>query len=262
MTAFETGKDAVQGGARYNFTSPLLVGIATIADSLAIIKKMVFEEKTLSMHDLCRALEADFNGFEIIRSRLQNFPLRYGNDIDYVDEIAREISILFCDEFAKYKNTRGGTFRAGFWSVTVNFNLGSNTAATPDGRLAGEPLSDSIAPNNGKDLNGLTASMRSAAKLDQLRASTGTVFNRHISPKEMEGDDKIKKFIDLVDGYFELGGTNLGFNIITTNTLRQAQERPEEYSDLMVKVAGYAAFFTELGKPCQDALISRTEHQL
>jgi formate C-acetyltransferase len=191
-----------------------------------------------------------------------NFPLRYGNDIDYVDDIARDISVLFCDEFSRYQNSRGGKFRAGFWSVTVNFNLGSNTAATPDGRLAGEPLSDSIAPNAGKDVTGLTASMRSAAKLDQKRSSSGTVLNRHISPKEMEGDDKIKKFIDLVDGYFELGGTNLGFNIITTYTLKKAQEHPEEYSDLMVKVAGYAAFFVELGKPCQDALIARTEHRL
>jgi pyruvate formate-lyase/glycerol dehydratase family glycyl radical enzyme len=256
------GRDAVAGGARYNFTSPLLVGIANVADSLAIIKRMVFEQGSVTLPELRDATNCDFEGYEVLHARLKSFPERYGNDIDFVDQIAREISVLFCDEFEKYRNTRGGKFRAGFWSVTANFNLGANTAATPDGRKAFTPLSDSIAPNEGKDISGLTASFRSASKLDQHRASSGTVLNRHISPKDMEGADKLNKFLDLVDGYFELGGTNLGFNIISTDTLRDAQENPEQYSDLMVKVAGYAAFFTELGKPCQDALIARTEHSL
>ncbi len=257
-----SGRDVVNGGARYNFTSPLLVGIANIADSLAIIKRMVFQQRKLGLPELVAALDSNFEGHEILHARLLNFPERYGNDIEFVDAIARDISVLFCDEFEKYINTRGGKFRAGFWSVTANFNLGSNTAATPDGRKAFEPLSDSISPNAGKDLTGLTASFNSAAKLDQRRASSGTVLNRHISPADMEGPGKLDKFINLVEGYFELGGTNLGFNIISRDTLVDAQEHPDNYADLMVKVAGYAAFFTELGKGCQDALIERTEHHV
>ncbi len=257
------GKDVSQGGARYNFTSPLMVGIATAVDSLSIIKKKVFEERTFSLRELVEALDSNFKGAEVLRARLLNYPYRYGNDYDEVDDMAREISVLFCDEFAKYRISReNGKFRAGFWSVTANFNLGLGTAASADGRKAKEELSDSITPNSGKDVNGLTASLKSAAKLDQRRASCGTVLNRHITPTELQGADKIRRFVDMVDTYFELGGTNLGFNVVSAETLKKAQQNPEDYSGLMVKVAGYAAFFVELGKPCQDALIARTEHGL
>ena len=169
---------------------------------------------------------------------------------------------MFCDEFERYQNTRQGKFRAGFWSVTTNFSLGSNTAASPDGRKCGEPLSDSITPNAGMDVSGLTASLKSASKLDQRRASNGTVLNRHITPAEFEGEDKLDKFLALVNGYFDLGGSNLGFNVVSSATLKEAQMNPEKHSDLMVKVAGYAALFVELGKPCQNELIGRTEHNL
>lgn len=258
----ENGRDATQGGARYNFTSPLLVGIANVADSLAVIKQLVYDKREISLDKLKEALDADFRGHELLRAKILHVPPKYGNDIDEVDDLARQVSIMFCDEFGKYRNTRGGTFRAGFWSVTANFNLGSNTAATPDGRRSREPLSDSITPNAGRDVNGLTASLKSAAKLEQRRASNGTVLNRHITPRELEGDDKLEKFIDLVNGYFELGGSNLGFNIVSADTLKDAQKHPARHSDLMVKVAGYAALFVELGTPCQNELIRRTEHGL
>jgi pyruvate formate-lyase/glycerol dehydratase family glycyl radical enzyme len=258
----KNGRDATQGGARYNFTSPLLVGIATVADSLAVIKQLVFDDREISLAELKKALEADFVGYELLLARILHVPPKYGNDIDGVDDLARQVSIMFCDEFAKYKNTREGKFRAGFWSVTANYNLGSNTAATPDGRRAREPLSDSITPNSGMDRSGLTASLKSAAKLDQRRASNGTVLNRHLTPLELQGDDKLDKFMDLVKGYFELGGSNLGFNIVSAATLKDAQNHPERYSDLTVKVAGYAALFVELGTPCQNELIRRTEHSL
>lgn len=256
------GKDVTQGGARYNFTSPLMVGIATVADSLAAIKKLVYEEKEISLEELRKALEADFKGYEFLRAKLINKVPKYGNDDNYVDELAKIATNMFCDEFEKYKNTRGGKYQVGYWSITANFSLGNGTGATPDGRKAGEPLSDSISPNNGKDTNGITASLRSAAKLDQWRASNGTVLNRHITPSELEGEDKMNKFIQLVRSYFDMGGSNIAFNVISADTLREAQKKPEEYSDLLVKVAGYAAFFVELGKPAQDALIERTEHSL
>jgi len=258
----QNGKDAVQGGARYNFTSPLLVGIANVADSLAVIKRLVYEDGDTPLQELKHALDADFQGYELLLAKILHVPPKYGNDIDYVDDLAREVSVLFCDEFEKYKNTRGGKFRAGFWSVTANFNLGSNTAATPDGRRSREPLSDSITPNAGRDTSGLTASLKSASKLDHRRASNGTVLNRHVTPAELEGEDKLDKFINLVNAYFELGGSNLGFNVVSAVTLKEAQSHPGRYSDLMVKVAGYAALFIELGIPCQNELIRRTEHGL
>ncbi|MBW1765427.1 MAG: formate C-acetyltransferase/glycerol dehydratase family glycyl radical enzyme [Deltaproteobacteria bacterium] len=258
----ENGKDATQGGARYNFTSPLLVGIANVADSLAVIKKLVYEDREITLEELKHAMDADFVGYEFLGAKIRNVPPKYGNDIDYVDDLGREVSIMFCDEFERYQNTREGKFRPGFWSVTTNFSLGSNTAATPDGRKCGEPLSDSITPSAGMDVSGLTASLKSASKLDQRRASNGTVLNRHITPAELEGEDKLDKFLALVNGYFDLGGSNLGFNVVSSATLKKAQMNPEKYSDLMVKVAGYAALFVELGKPCQDELIGRTEHSL
>ena len=258
----ENGKDATQGGARYNFTSPLMVGIANIADSLAVIKKMVFEDREITLAQLKSALDEDFVGHELLHAKILNGPPKYGNDDDYVDDLARQISVMFCDEFEKYENTRRGKFRAGFWSVTTNFSLGFNTAATPDGRKSKTPISDSITPSSGRDLNGLTASLKSASKLDQRRASNGTVLNRHITPFELQGEDKLDKFLDLVNGYFDLGGSNLGFNVISSETLKDAQIHPENHPGLMVKVAGYAAFYTELGEPCQNELIRRTEHGL
>ncbi|MGE4485748.1 MAG: formate C-acetyltransferase/glycerol dehydratase family glycyl radical enzyme [Oscillospiraceae bacterium] len=258
----ENGKDVVEGGARYNFTSPLMVGIANITDSMMIIKKMVFEDKNISLRDIVNALDHDFDGYESLLLRIRNWPLCYGNDIDEVDDIARDITEYFCGEFAKYRNTRDGKFRVGFWSVTANFNLGLSTAATLDGRKAGEPLSDSLAPNSGRDRSGLTASLKSVAKIPQFRASNGTVLNRHLSPADLKDDDRLDKFIDLTDGYFSLGGSNIGFNIVNADTLRAAKKDPEKYADLMVKVAGYAAFFTELGDSCQDEIIARTVHHL
>ena len=258
----ENGKDATQGGARYNFTSPLMVGIANIADSLAVIKKMVFEDREITLSQLKTALDEDFIGHELLHARILNGPPKYGNDNDYVDDLARQISVIFCDEFEKYENTRGGKFRAGFWSVTTNFSLGFNTAATPDGRKSKTPISDSITPSSGRDLNGITASLKSASKLDQRRASNGTVLNRHITPLVFQAEDKLDKFLDLVNGYFDLGGSNLGFNVISSEKLKDAQIHPEDYPGLMVKVAGYAALYTELGEPCQNELIRRTEHDL
>ena len=258
----ENCRDVVEGGARYNFTSPLMVGIANITDSLMFIKRCVFEKKLLSFRELKDAIDANYVGYDKIRLLVNNFSERFGNDIEEVDALAADLAKHFHDEFAAYENTRGGKFRVGFWSVTANFNLGMNTLATADGRLKGEPLSDSLAPNAGKDVSGLTASLCSVAKVPQYYASNGTVLNRHLTPAELSDDSRLDKLIDLVDGYFALGGSNIGFNIVSADTLRAAKKEPAKYADLMVKVAGYAAYFTELGEGCQDNIIERTEHHL
>ena len=258
----DKAKDVIEGGARYNFTSPLMVGIANITDSLSFIKKAVFERKLLSLSQLVRALDANFEGYDDILLMINNFKERYGNDLDEPDALACDIANTFCDEFEKYQNTRGGKFRVGFWSVTANFNLGMNTAASADGRKKGEQLSDSLSPNAGKDISGLTASLRSVAKLPHKRASNGTVLNRHISPEDVKDGPRLEKLVDLTDGFFELGGSNIGYNIVSVETLKDAKIHPEKHADLMVKVAGYAAYFTELGDGCQDDIIARTEHHL
>lgn len=258
----QNAKDVIEGGARYNFTSPLMVGIANITDSLMFIKRAVFEQKRLSLDALVRALDDDFEGHGDVWRMIDQFQDRYGNDLEEPDALACEIANFFCDEFAKYQNTRGGTFRPGFWSVTANFNLGLGTAASPDGRRKGEQLSDSLSPNAGRDVSGLTASLRSVAKLPHDRASNGTVLNRHISPEDVKDDRRLEKLIDLTDGFFALGGSNIGYNIVSVETLRDAKLHPEKHTDLMVKVAGYAAYFIELGDGCQDDIIHRTEHHI
>ena len=240
----DNGRDAVQGGARYNFTSPLMVGVATLADSLSAIKTLVFDEKIYDLTQLKQALDDNFQGHEIMRARLINKAPKYGNDIASVDDLAAEASRMFCDQFAKYENTRDGRFRPASgrsrpttaWATTPP---PPRTAAWLESRC---PIPSP--PNSGRDLNGLTASLKSAARLDQRRASNGTVLNRHITPSELDGPAKLEKFVDLINAYFDLGGSNLGFNVISAETLEQAQQHPDDYAGLMVKVAGYAALFT------------------
>lgn len=174
----ENTRDVIEGSARYNFTSPLMVGIANIANSLMFIKEMVFVQKRLPLEELVPALDGDFAGRDAILRMIDHFQIRCGNN---PAEPAFEIVNFFCDESAKYRSTRGGTFRPGFWPVTANFSPGLGTAASPDGWRKGGQLSDSLFPNAGRDLSGLTASLRSVVRLPRSRTANGTVLNRHIS---------------------------------------------------------------------------------
>jgi len=236
------------------------VGVATIGDSLSAVKKLVFEEKRLPMSELREALVNNFDGREPIRQLLINKAPKYGNDDDYVDSIVVDIQRFFRLELEKYRSPRGGTFRPGFWTILANMTLGRLTAATPDGRKALEALSDSIGPSNGSDRKDTTALLRSASKIDQTAAGNGTVMNLRLSPAIIKGKDGNTRMEQIVKSYFHLGGSHLAMNVVSTKTLLDAQKRPNEYRDLMVKVAGYAAFFVELGEKAQNEIITRNEH--
>jgi len=230
----DKGMSAAAGGARYNFTSPMSVGVATIGDSLAAVRKLVFEEKRLTMAELREALANNFEGKEPLRQMLINRVPKYGNDDDYVDSIVMNIEKFFAEELKKYRSPRGGTFRPGYWTILAQMTLGGPTGATPDGRKATEPLSDSIGPTNGRDLGDTTAVLCSAAKIDQTAAANGTVLNLRLSPAMIEGQGGVKRIEQLIRSYFDMGGSHVAINVLSTETLRNAQKHTENHRDYSV----------------------------
>lgn len=255
----KTGIEFTKGGAKYNHTSPLGVGGITTGDSLAAIKKLVFKEKLITMKELNEVLINDFKGKEDIRQMLLNRAPKFGNDEDEVDDLCNEVLKIYCHELSKYKNPRGGTFVAGLYYVTANIPYGLETAATPDGRKARKPLNDGgISPSHGSEKKGLTAVAKSVGKLDAVRVHQGTVLNQRLNPSMLEKEDKLKLFMQYLRTFMDLGGWHVQFNIVTTDTLRAAQKNPENYRDLLIRVAGYCAFFTGLEKELQEDIIERT----
>jgi len=258
----QRGKDVIDGGATYNFSSPQGVGIANVADSLAAIKKLVFEKKQISMSELLDSLRLNFAGKEERRQRLVKEVPKYGNDEEYVDLLARRISQLYGNEVEKYHNPRGGQFQPGLYSVSINVPMGRYVGATPDGRKAKSPISDGVSPVHGVDMNGPTASCKSVARLEHILFSNGTLFNLKFHPQSLDGTEGPKKLAALIKSFFDLGGIHVQFNVVSADTLREAQKYPEKYRSLVVRVAGYSAYFTELYKDLQDDIIARTEHTL
>jgi formate C-acetyltransferase len=256
----EKGVDITAGGARYNFTGPQGVGFADVANSLAAIKKLVFEEKRLTMADLIRSLDTNFSGNEVLRQRLINKAPKWGNDDNYVDDLACEVAEIYCNEVLKYKNSRGGAFRPGIYSVSANVPLGLNVGATPNGRFAETPLADGIGPQHGTDKNGPTAITRSCSKLNHEIITNGTILNEKFTPKLLDDERGREALKSLIKTYFEEGGWHVQFNVVSADKLKDAQSKPEEYRGLIIRVAGYSAFFVELDKAVQDDIINRTEN--
>ncbi len=258
----EQGLDVTHGGCRYNFTRVMGVGLANVANSLAAIKKLVYEDRRLDMKDLLEALQHNFeHDFEEIRRLLLEGAPKFGNDNDYVDGLAQKVSQLFFDEVERYTNIRGGKFLPAYQSLLTNLYFGWKTGATPDGRLARAPLADTISPVHGTDVVGLTGVTKSAAKLDHVR-SDGTILNMKIFPLLVFGEEQIQAFADFCRTYLvDLGGSQVQFNVVSGEILREAQRRPYDYLDLMVRVTGYSARFVELCKEVQEDIIGRTEHQ-
>lgn len=255
-----TGKDITWGGARYNYTGPQAVGLADVADSLAAVKKLVFEDKVVTMDELIDALDTNFEGREDLRQLLINGAPKYGNDDDYVDTLAREVAKVYCTEVSKYKNTRGGVYRPGIYSVSANVPLGLHVGALPNGRMATAPLADGISPSHGCEKFGPTGVVKSAAKLDHQRISNGTILNLKFTPAILSDLRGRMNLAALIRTYFDLGGWHVQFNVVSADTLRKAQKEPEKYRGLIIRVAGYSAFFTELDRAVQDDIIDRTEH--
>lgn len=304
-----TGKTPEQGGAVYNFTGPQGFGIANMADSLYAIKKLVYEDKKITMQEMKEALSTNFGknslgedkikeitektalelakqGYNVTQNDIRRIygelkqngnisPMKkkryeeihemlesvdkFGNDIPEVDAFARDVAYTYTRPLQTFKNPRGGIFHAGLYPVSANVPLGAQTGATPDGRYAGTPVADGVSPSAGRDTHGPTSSANSVAKLDHSIASNGTLFNMKFHPSALEGRSGIESFVALIRAYFDQKGSHMQFNVVSRETLRDAQAHPEKYKSLVVRVAGYSALFTTLSKSLQDDIINRTE---
>ncbi len=301
------GKSLQEGGAIYNFTGPQGFGIANMADALYAIKKLVFEEKSVTMADYKEALDNNYgkdmdskiaekitadvakklveDGKMLSREDVQTIYEtvvknncndeqkqkysdllekiealeKFGNDNDEVDAFARDVAYTYTRPMLNYKNPRGGQYQAGLYPVSANVPLGAQTGATPDGRLANTPVADGVSPAAGRDVKGPTAAANSVSRLDHYIASNGTLFNMKFHPTALAGESGLESFVALVRGYFDQKGSHMQFNVVSRETLRDAQKNPEKYKSLVVRVAGYSALFTTLSRSLQDDIINRTE---
>lgn len=301
------GKALQEGGAVYNFTGPQGFGVANMADSLYAIKKLVFEEKKVTLAEYKKALEENYGRglsldkaeeitgqivasllsqgktidaekiaqiasavsaygtdsedkkkYDRLLEMIEEIP-KFGNDNGDVDAFARDVAYTYTRPLEKYKNPRGGQFQAGLYPVSANVPLGAQTGATPDGRLAGTPVADGVSPSAGKDTHGPTAAANSVAKLDHGIASNGTLFNQKFHPSALSGREGLESFAAFIRGYFDQKGSHIQFNVVSRETLIDAQQHPEQYKTLVVRVAGYSALFTSLSRSLQDDIINRTE---
>ena len=258
----ESGKDVTEGGAKYNWTGPPTVGIANVGNSAYTIKHLVFEKNHCTMRELVDALQSDWENAEPLRQYICNRVEKYGNDVPEVDATVRWAIDTYLDQIARYETYRGGPFIGGLVPVSSYVGFGLTTGATPDGRKSGEPLADGISPANGTDVKGLTAVLKSVTKLNHFRCQNGVILNVKLNPTTVETPEGLKKMAQLIRTYMDLNGEHIQFNVITADVLRDAQEHPEEYKNLVVRVAGYSAFYNELAKEIQDSIIARTENGL
>lgn len=261
----KSGKDITAGGARYNFSGVQGIGIANLSDSLHALKGLVFDQQRLSFNELLASLKENFASKEgrAIRARLINRFEKYGNDVDEVDLISADLLRFYCKEVEKYRNPRGGQFTPGSYTVSAHVPLGAVVGATPDGRFAGEQLADGgLSPMLGQDHQGPTAVLKSVSKLDNTLLSNGTLLNVKFTPSTLEGLQGLNKLADFLGAFTRLKLQHVQFNVVNAEQLREAQRRPQDFAGLVVRVAGYSAFFVELSKEIQDDIIGRTAHQL
>ena len=256
----ESGTDLSRGGAKYNI-GPVItgIGLAVVANSLAAVKKLVFEDKVCDMATLAKALQADWAGYEDLREQAKAAP-KYGNDDDYVDSIAQKLANHFYHEIHQYKDIFGSPFLTAFMGISNYIPMGRVLGATPDGRKGGEPSSEGVSPFVGTDTSTPLAAMRSTAKLNQEVHSGGTLLNLRLNPELVATKRGQANLGAMVQTLFSLGAFHVQFNCISSDTLRDAQAHPENYKDLLVRVAGYSTQFVNLSKSMQDAIIARTEH--
>ena len=304
----QNGKSVQEGGCHYNFTGPQGFGIANVADSLAVIRKLVFEDGVISMAEMKQALADNFGkgatnkrameltteaaklldaegkdvNSDLIKTIYTSFKTaahipadkkarydemlalindvpKYGNDLREVDLFAREIGQTYTKPLLQHTNPRGGMFHAGLYPVSANVPLGHQAGASPDGRLANTPIADGVGPMSGRDVKGPTATANSVARLDLGDASNGTLLNQKFHPSALAGEMGLEKFVAYLRGFFDQKGMHVQYNVISRETLLDAQAHPENYKTLVVRVAGYSALFTTLSRSLQDDIISRTE---
>ncbi|MFC1563773.1 trans-4-hydroxy-L-proline dehydratase [candidate division KSB1 bacterium] len=255
----KTGRDYHDGGARYNTSYIQGVGLGTITDSMTSIRYNVFDKRKITFKKLLTAMKNDFRKNDKLRDMLLNKTPKFGNDDDRADSIMKMLFDAYFNEVDGRKNTKGGEYRINLLPTTVHVYFGSVINATPDGRLAGEPLSEGISPVQGADRNGPTAVIKSVSKMDHIKTG-GTLLNMKFSPQVLEGDTGLTKLSHLVRSHFKLDAHHIQLNVVTADKLKDAQKHPEMYRDLIVRVAGYSDYFVDLGKTLQDEIIRRTEH--
>ncbi|MGH4138735.1 formate C-acetyltransferase [Clostridium sp.] len=261
----ESGKDVTYGGAKYNFSGVQGIGIANLSDSLYALKKIVYDENRISLKDLVEALDNNFEGAENekLRVRLINKYDKFGNDNDEVDNLSSDILRYYSKAVEKHITPRGGTFVPGSYTVSAHIPLGKSVGATPDGRKSGEQLADGgLSPMVGRDVLGPTAVLKSVSKLDNYLTTNGSLLNVKFSPKTLEGQEGIHKLCDFLYAFMKLKIQHIQFNVVSVETLKSAQASPNDYKGLVIRVAGYSAFFIELSREIQDDIIRRTQHNL
>ena len=260
----KNGSGYAEGGARYNFCNWNVIGIANLADSVSAIKSMVFEKHAISLADLRDVLDSNWRDQRQLRTRIMNQSPRYGNDNSVADSLVIRIIDSFRTSLEEYSPYRGGKYILGTTAGGENMHMefGRITGATPDGRLDGDPLADSVGPAQGRDTNGITAMLNSAAKLPHITLPTATTLNARLDGKLLKGAEGVAKIASLIDGHFTAGGQQLQFNFYDRELLVDAKKHPESYSGLMVRVAGYSAPFVSLWGDLQDEIITRTEHSI
>lgn len=256
----ESGRSVQHGGAKYSTCGLYITGAANLADSIAAVEKCVFEDKDITMDQLIEACDSNFEGQERIRQMLLNKPEKYGNDSEHVDAIYKEMMHFIADTVQQWQDARGGYYAFGIDSQTMNIPHGAVTGALPDGRLAGEPFCDASSPMMGRDVHGPTATVKSVSSMTPAGFHEGALYNLRFDPKGVQGEAGQDIIEGVIKTYFQGGGQHIQINVVDNETLKKAQEKPEDYKGLMVRVAGYMAYFTELDKSAQDVIIYRTPH--
>ena len=261
------GKSYYDGGAKYGNRAvhACIIGIATLANSMAAIRKLVLDDQVITMSQLKHALETNFEDATTnpTGSAIQEMCLRapkYGNDDPYVDNLAKDCLNIVLKELRQHQTVPGQGYGATIAPVAAHMSYGLICGATPDGRKAGTPLNDACSPSQGTDVNGPTATIKSVSNLEHINLVQGTIFNMKMHPGPLETSAGMAKWANLIRTYFDLGGWEVQFNVVSAETLKEAQKHPEDYKDLVVRVVGYSAFFVELEKAVQDDIIKRTEH--
>lgn len=253
------GRDYNDGGARYNTNYIQGVGLGTTTDSLTALKYNVFDKRYITMKKMLSLLKTNFDGQETLRQRFLNKTPKYGNDDDYADSIMKDIFEAYFEAVDGRPNTKGGYYRINLLPTTVHIYFGKTVEATPDGRKAGEPLSEGVSPVQGADRKGPTAVIKSVAKIDHVKTG-GTLLNQKFTPQLLADEIGINKLAQLIRTYFKLDGHHIQFNVVSSDMLRDAQKHPERYRDLIVRVAGYSDYFVDLSVDLQNEIIKRTEH--
>jgi formate C-acetyltransferase len=251
--------DIIEGGARYNYHSSAALGIPNVADSLAALESAVFTDKIVSREEMLSALRSNFDGKEDLRLFLKNRLPKYGNDEPLPDKFASEIARQYCDLLANYRTPSGGTFFCHLFTYTLMLSHGKLTGASPEGRLAGDPLAYSVSPAQGRDREGITAAIRSLAKIPHYLAAASSSAILEVDPKLLEGSNR-DVFVDLIITAIDEGVGQLQFNVVSADTLIAAQDDPERYQNLCVRVSGFSQQFCLLDREMQNHIIARTKH--